>query len=116
LSYSPFCFRFQIAGDNTLDHSKIEPEIGKSGQVVLELADGVPEGSQLYFDNWFASPLLIKKFGEKNIGATSTLRQNRYGTVRVFSTFPPKTKFVPFFDLFLFTYFTQEFLSPLVFL
>jgi hypothetical protein len=63
----------------------------------LELADGVPEGSQLYFDNWFASPLLIKKFGEKNIGATCTLRQNRYGTVRVFSTFPKKTNFFPFF-------------------
>jgi hypothetical protein len=63
----------------------------------LELADGVPEGSQLYFDNWFASPLLIKKFGEKNIGATCTLRQNRHGTVRVFSTFPPKTNFFPFF-------------------
>jgi hypothetical protein len=72
-----FCLRFQIAGDNTLDHASVEPEIGKSGQVVIELTEGVPPGTQLYFDNWFCSPLLIKKFGEMQICATGTVRQNR---------------------------------------
>lgn len=75
---SGYVYRFQIAGDNLLEHNTaIEPEIGKSGLVVLELAEGLPPGSQLYFDNWFSSPLLIKRFGEMNIAATGTIRQNR---------------------------------------
>jgi hypothetical protein len=74
---SGYIYRFQVAGDNTLDHTYIEPEIGKSGQVVMELTESVPPGTQLYFDNWFCSPLLIKKFGELQLGATGTVRQNR---------------------------------------
>jgi Transposase IS4 len=74
---SGYIYRFQIAGDNTLQHDFVEPEIGKSGQVVLELIEDVPPGTQLYFDNWFCSPLLIKKLKEKQLGATGTVRQNR---------------------------------------
>lgn len=74
---STYNFRFQIAGDNRINHCFVEPEIGKSGQVVLELTEGVPKGTQLYFNNWFNSPLLIKTFGEMGIGATGTVRQNR---------------------------------------
>jgi hypothetical protein len=77
-SQSGYVYRFQIAGDNLLEHdAAIEPEIGKSGLVVLELAEGWPPGSQMCFDNWFSSPLLIKRFGEMNIAATETIRQNR---------------------------------------
>jgi hypothetical protein len=43
-------YRFLIAGDNLLEHNAaIEPK-------------SLPPGSQLYFDSWFSSPLLIKSF------------------------------------------------------
>jgi hypothetical protein len=74
---SGYIYKFQVAGDNTLLHEDVEPEIGKSGQVVLELVEDVPPGSQIYFDNWFCSPLLIKRLAEKQLGATGTVRQNR---------------------------------------
>lgn len=74
---SGYIYRFQVAGDNVLYHSPVEPEIGKSGLVVLELAESLPPGSQLYFDNWFCSPLLIRRLKEMGYGATGTLRQNR---------------------------------------
>ena len=57
----------------------IDPKIGKSGQVVLDLLKIIPENSNIrvYFDNWFNSPTLMEKFAEKRIWGLSTLRINR---------------------------------------
>ena len=43
--------KFQIAGDNILDHEEVESSIGASGRVVLELANKVhkmPQGAHTY--------------------------------------------------------------------
>ena len=42
---------FQICGDASISDSQMSDEIGKSGQVVLELRKHPPSGTHLYFDN-----------------------------------------------------------------
>ena len=74
---SGYVKNFQMFGDNTLQHKVVESSIGSSGRVVLELAEKMPQGSHIYFDNYFASPLLAYKLKERGHDATCTLRGNR---------------------------------------
>jgi hypothetical protein len=63
---SGYIHRFHICGDN-LQHmteeqlENLEPGIGASGQTVLSLVQDIPPGSELFFDNYFASPALLLK-------------------------------------------------------
>ena len=74
---SGYVKKFQILGDNLLQHEVVESSIGASGRVVLELAEKMPPGTNFYFDNYFASPLLAYKLKQRGQDATCTLRGNR---------------------------------------
>ena len=45
--------------------------------VVEEMTNGLPEGSEVFFDNFFTNHSLMVLLKEKNIKATGTLRSNR---------------------------------------
>ena len=66
---SGYIYDFQISGD-----APVPDEIGKSGQVVIELTKNLPAGTHLYFDNYFASPLLLLKLKEMDLESACTLR------------------------------------------
>ena len=76
---SGYIYGFQISGDTFDSDTPVHDEIGKSGQVVLELAKDLPSGTHLYFDNYFASPSLMLKLKEKGLQSTCTLRGGRKG-------------------------------------
>jgi hypothetical protein len=50
---SGYVHKLYISGDNLMptDFKDLDPAIGKSGSVVLNLADSLPRGTHLYFDN-----------------------------------------------------------------
>ena len=62
---SGYIYGFQVSRNQFNSFTSISDEIGKSRQVVLEL---------IYFDNYFASPLLLLTLKEKGIYYTCTLR------------------------------------------
>ena len=66
----PYC-----GSDTQLHH----PSFGLGGNVVLTLAQvcDVPEGSKLFFDNWFTSLQLLDELKSDGIGATGTIRADR---------------------------------------
>ena len=74
---SGYVHRIQIFSDNTKTHEVVHPSIGASGRVVLELANKMPKGTHFYFDNYFASPLLLHELLEEGYEGTCTLRTNR---------------------------------------
>ncbi len=76
-SKSGYVHRMNIFGDNFIGKSIVPKQIGKSGLVVLELAAELPAGTRLYFDNYFASPLLAVKLKDLGYESTMTLRGNR---------------------------------------
>jgi hypothetical protein len=39
----------------------LEAGIGLSGKTVLDLVHDMPEGTQVFFDNFFSSPALLAK-------------------------------------------------------
>jgi hypothetical protein len=63
---SGYIHRFNICGDTLQNMTEaemdsLEPGIGASGQTVLSLVKDIPAGSELFFDNYFASPALLLK-------------------------------------------------------
>lgn len=63
---SGYVYRFNVFGDNRLvmtdqEAQELEAGIGMSGQTVLNLTEDLPEGSELFFDNYFSSPALLLK-------------------------------------------------------
>ncbi|XP_064479057.1 piggyBac transposable element-derived protein 3-like [Ornithodoros turicata] len=52
-------------------------DVGLGEHVVLQLSEGVKEGTQLYFDNFFTTTSLLEKLSEKGVYAAGTLRTNR---------------------------------------
>ena len=71
---SEYKYGFQVSKNQFNSFTSIPDEIGKSGQVVLELLKDFPSGTHLYFDNYFASPLLLLTLKEKGIYYKCTLR------------------------------------------
>ena len=65
---------FHVSRNQFNSLTSIPDEIGKSGQVVLELTKYFPSGTHFYFDNYFALPLLLLTLKEKGIYYTCTLR------------------------------------------
>lgn len=58
-----YVHRFSIPGDNLPDEEAEQEDladgIGVSGGTVLNLARNLPQGCEVFFDNWFASPALL---------------------------------------------------------
>ena len=70
--------KFNICGDRILETSRVpERGIGASGQTVIDLVTDLPPGTNLCFDNYFASPPLLLYLKSQHISATCTLRSNR---------------------------------------
>lgn len=71
--------KFHLAGDNTVPSldENIVKSVGKSGEVVLQLTEGLVDGSYVFFDNYFASPELLIELRNRNLHATCTIRANR---------------------------------------
>ena len=74
-----YLYKFQFYGDNLAGGVEIQPGIGASGKVVIDFAEGVPEGTYLFFDNYFASPELLVELTNTHLYATCTMRKNRSG-------------------------------------
>ncbi len=55
---SGYIHSFNVFGDNLIN-TEGELGIGASGQTVLNLASDLPEGTEVFFDNYFASPGLL---------------------------------------------------------
>ena len=55
---SGYIHSFNVFGDN-LVNTEGELGIGASGQTVLNLVSDLPEGTEVFFDNYFASPGLL---------------------------------------------------------
>ena len=73
---SGYVHSFNIFGDN-LQPTEGPAGIGCSGQTVLALTEGLEPGTEIFFDNYFASPGLLLALKEKGLPATCTLRSNR---------------------------------------
>ena len=58
-----YVYRFIISGDEQPDDDTEEEDyadgIGVSGRTVLTLVRNLPQGCEVFFDNWFASPALL---------------------------------------------------------
>lgn len=73
---SGYVHSFTIFGDNLIS-TEGELGIGASGQTVLNLVSDLAPGTQVFFDNYFASPGLLLALKEKQLPAACTLRANR---------------------------------------
>lgn len=78
---SGYLHKFYVSGDNLVPSrgEKLDPAIGKSGEVVLNLVSHLPKGTHIYFDNYFASPELLLELKNRGYHATCTVRANRRG-------------------------------------
>ena len=75
---SGYVHKLLICGDKyASDSVDLIPGVGASGQTVLSLCEGLEAGTNLFFDNYFASPHLLVLLKERNISAACTLRSNR---------------------------------------
>lgn len=80
--WSGYIYKFSIDGDNLEELTEDELEelefgIGSSGHTVLSLLHGVPPGTEVFFDNYFASPALLYKLKQLQIPAACTMRAYR---------------------------------------
>ena len=73
---SGYVHKFNVFGDNLLATEGPEG-VGASGQTVLTLTEGLEPGTEVFFDNYFASPGLLLALKEKGLPAACTLRSNR---------------------------------------
>ena len=75
---SGYVHKFIFAGENLLKTNEdFLEKVGRAGQVVLLLSRGQPENSNVFFDNYFASPDLLATLKQRNLNATCTIRANR---------------------------------------
>jgi hypothetical protein len=73
---SGYVHSFNVFGDNLLA-TEGALGIGASGQTVLNLTETLEPGTEVFFDNYFASPGLLLALKEKGLPAACTLRPNR---------------------------------------
>ena len=73
---SGYVHSFNVFGDNLLVTEGPEG-IGASGQTVLNLTETLEPGTEVFFDNYFASPGLLLALKEKGLPAACTMRPNR---------------------------------------
>ena len=68
---------FKHLGDAFNSDNPVPDEIGKSGQVMLELTKNMPSGTHLCFYKYFASQLLMLSLNKKGLHSTCTLMGGR---------------------------------------
>jgi hypothetical protein len=73
---SGYVHSFSIFGDNLIT-TEGELGIGASGQTVLNLVASLEPGTEVFFDNYFASPGLLLELKKLGLPAACTLRANR---------------------------------------
>jgi hypothetical protein len=73
---SGYVHSFIIFGDNLIT-TEGELGIGASGQTVLNLVASLEPGTEVFFDNYFASPGLLLELKKLGMPAACTLRANR---------------------------------------
>ncbi|XP_050042864.2 piggyBac transposable element-derived protein 3-like [Dermacentor andersoni] len=67
-------------GDNLIEDPPNTPEdVGESGKVVLRLTHDCPPGTEVFFDNFFASIELLNEMKMRGLGAAATIRKTRCG-------------------------------------
>ena len=71
---SGYIYGFQVSRNQFNSLTSIPDEIGKLGQVVLELTKYFPSRTHFYFDNYLGSPLLLLTLKKKGIYYTCKLR------------------------------------------
>lgn len=71
-----YIHNFYICGDNLVlpDDDSV---LTVSGQTVMNLVGDLEPGTEIYFDNWFASPALLLVLKERGMPAVCTLRSDR---------------------------------------
>ena len=70
---SGYIHDFQIS-DSQFDSNILAPdETEKLDQIIIELTKSLSSGAHLYFDNYFASPLLLSTLKEKSLWSTCTI-------------------------------------------
>ncbi|XP_071052962.1 piggyBac transposable element-derived protein 4-like [Onthophagus taurus] len=69
---------FIIYSGSTTEITSNNPELGKSGQIVLMLMNNyLHKGHCLYVDNWYSSPLLFQYLHQQQVNACGTVKKNR---------------------------------------
>jgi hypothetical protein len=74
--YSGYVHAFIIFGDNLITTAG-DLGIGASGQTVLNLVSTLEPGTEVFFDNYFASPGLLLELKKLGLPAACTIRANR---------------------------------------
>lgn len=59
--------------------NEVDPAIGKSGAVVLNLVKDISKWVHIYIDNYFAFPELLLELKQRRYDVTCTIRGNRNG-------------------------------------
>ena len=73
---SGYVHSFNVFGDNLLVTEGADG-VGASGQTVLNLCENLEPGTEVFFDNYFASPGLLLALQDKGLPAACTLRANK---------------------------------------
>jgi hypothetical protein len=74
---SGYIHDFNVFGDNLSITEESAAGVGASGQTVLNLVESLEPGTQVFFDNYFASPSLLLRLKELQLPAACTIRANR---------------------------------------
>ena len=74
---SGYAHQFNFYGGNTLQEIQVPDGVGVSGKVVICLVKYFPNGSFVFFGNYFASPSLLAESNRMGLHARCTTRKNR---------------------------------------
>lgn len=75
---SGYVYELELFGDNQIENlPNLPDELGQLGKVVMRLTKNVPEGTFMFFDNFFASPELLVELKKRNLGGTCTFQKKR---------------------------------------
>lgn len=81
-SSSGYLINFEIfQGKNTTNNETYEKLFGKSATPLVIMLDEMPQNElpyQIFVDNLFTSPALLKHLKDRGYGATGTVRDNRF--------------------------------------
>ena len=71
-SRSGYTYRFKV-----YQGAEEKQDVPLGERTVLELVEGVPPGTEIYFDNFFTNLSLLAKLSDRKYAATGSLRSNR---------------------------------------
>jgi len=77
--HSGICYDYFVyEGSNTKYFNDADKSLGIGAATVFTLAQTIPQGSQLYFDNFFSSYQLLEILAQMKIKAAATIRVDRF--------------------------------------